>query len=93
MFEKQQQSRVLLATYPEKLKLILLKHLYQFREKLFNKLDSISIPHEGDRKPFKSLETFDFQKTWVKQGRVCETETNKKVGKRVPKFPSNSSTW
>ena len=80
-----------LITCSERVNHIYPKNVYQFRETLFEKLDSSNIPHKEDQKLFKNLAVFDFESICNKEEAYKETETTKWIGKHVPISVSISS--
>ena len=72
-----------LITCSERVKHIYPKNVYQFRETLFENLDSFNIAYREDQKLFKNLAVFDFDSICNKDETYKETETAKWIGKHV----------
>ena len=80
-----------LISSSERVKHIYPTNVYQLRETLFEKFDSLNIPHREDQELFKNLAVFDFESICVKEKTYKETETTKWIGKHVPISVSTSS--
>ena len=80
-----------LITCSERVKYIYPKNVYQLRETLFEKLDSLNIPYREDQQLFKNLAVFHFEFICDKEETYKETETTKWIGKHVPISVSISS--
>ena len=80
-----------LITCSERVKHIYPKNVYQLRETLFEKLDSLNIPYKEEQKLFKNLAVFDFKSICNKEKTYKEVETTIWIGKHVPISISISS--
>ena len=67
------------------------KNVYQLRETLFDKLDSIGIQYTDDQKLFTNLAVFDFESICITEEKFKNTETTTWIGKHVPISVSISS--
>ena len=75
----------------ERVKHIYPKNVYQLRETLFDKLDSIDIQYTDDQKLFSNLAFFDFESICIPEEKFKNTETTTRIGKHVPISVSISS--
>ena len=66
------------------MKQIYRKNVYQFRETLFDKLDSFDIQYTDDQKLFTNLAVFDFESICIPEEKFKNTETTTWIGKHVP---------
>ena len=67
------------------------KNVYQLRETLFDKLDSIGIQYTDDQKLFTNLAVFDFESICITEEKFKNTETTTWIGKHVSISVSVSS--
>ena len=67
------------------------KNVYQFRETLFDKLDSFDIQYKDDQKLFINLAVFDFESICIPEEKFKNTQTTTWIGKHVPMSVSISS--
>ena len=65
--------------------------MYQLRETLFDKLDSLDIQYTDDQKLFKNLAVFEFESNCIPDQKFKNTETTSWIGKHVPISVSISS--
>ena len=56
-----------LTTCKERVKHVFTKNVYQLRETLFDKLDSLNIPYSDDQKLLKNTAIFDFESICVQE--------------------------
>ena len=67
------------------------KNVYQFRETLFDKLDSFKAQYADDQKFFNDLAVFHFESICIPEEKFEKTETTTWIGKQVPISVSISS--
>ena len=67
------------------------KNVYQLRETLFDKLDSLEIQYTDDQKLFNNLAVFDFESVCIPEEKFKNTETTTWIGRHVPISVSISS--
>ena len=65
--------------------------MYQLRETLFDKLDSLEIQYTDDQKLFNNLAVFDFESVCTPEEKFKNTETTTWIGRHVPISVSISS--
>ena len=75
----------------ERVKHIYPKNVYQLRETLIDKLDSLDIQYTDEQKLFTNLAVFDFESTCIPEEKFKNTETTTWIGKHVPISVSISS--
>ena len=75
----------------ERVKHIYPKNVYQLRETLFDKLDSLDIQYTDDQKLFKNLAVFDCESICIPEEKFKNTKTTSWIGKHVPISVSISS--
>ena len=75
----------------ERVKHIHPKNVYQLRETLFDKLDSIDIQYTEEQKLFKNLDILDFESICIPEEKFKNTERTTWIGKQVPISTSISS--
>ena len=75
----------------ERVKHIYPNYVYQFRETLFDKLDSFDIQYTDDQKLFSNLAVFDFESICIPEEKFKNTETTTWFGTHVPISVSISS--
>ena len=80
-----------LTTCSERVKNVYPRILYQFRETLFDKMDSFGINYLSEQKLFKKLAIFDFESICVQEEAFRDTITTTLIGKHVPISASISS--
>ena len=80
-----------LTTCSERVKIIFPRNVYQYRETLFDKLDSFGIKYTNEQKLFKNLALFDFERICVQKETFRNTNTTTWIGKHVPISVSISS--
>ena len=68
----------------ERVKHVYPKNVYQLRETLFDKLDSLDIQYTDDQKLFTNLAVFDFESICIPEEIFENTETTTWIGKHVP---------
>ena len=83
-FQKTGNLERLLVRCSERVKHIYPKNVYQFRETLFDKLDSFGIQYTDDQKLFTNLAVFDFESICIPEEKFKNTETTTWIGKHVP---------
>ena len=67
------------------------RNVYQIRETLFDKLDSIGIKYTSEQKLFKNLAIFDFESIFVQEETFRDTNTTTWIGEYVSISVSISS--
>ena len=75
----------------ERVKHIYPKNVYQFRETLFDKLDSFDIQCTDDQRLFTNLVVFDFESISIPEEKFKNTETKTWIAKHFPISVSISS--
>ena len=80
-----------LTTCSERVKTIYPKNVYQVRETLVDKLDSLGIECIHEQTLFKKLDLFDFESICVQEESSKDTHTTKWIGKHTPISVSISS--
>ena len=75
----------------EHVKHIYPKNLYQLRETLFDKLDSLDIQYTDDQKLFNNLAVFEFESICIPEEKFTNNETTTWIGKHAPISVSLSS--
>ena len=73
-----------LTTCSERVKNFNPRNVYQIRETLFDKLDSVGIKYTSQQKLFKNLAIFDFESICVQKESFKDTKTTTWIGKHVP---------
>ena len=63
-------------------------HLYQLRQTLVDKLDSLKIPSSEDQTLSKNTAIFDFEQNCAQEEKVPGTDTTTWIDKHVPKTVS-----
>ena len=82
-----------LSTCREWVKNVFPNNVYQIRETLFHKLDSIVIMYKSEEKLFKNLAIFHFEFICVHEQTFKEENTRAWIGKHIPMSVSNSSNF
>ena len=80
-----------LTTCSERVKNIYPRNVYQIRETLFDKQDSLGIKYTSQQKLFENLAIFDFESICVQEEFFKDTKTTTWIGKHVPIQVSISS--
>ena len=80
-----------LTTCSKRVKNIYPRNVYQNRETLFDKLDSLGIKYTSQQKLFKNLATPDFESICVQEESSRDTKTTTWIGKNAPISVSISS--
>ena len=74
-----------MTTCKERVKQLFPWNVYQLREKIFDKLDSFSVPYSDDQKFFRSVATFvDFESIRAQGDKFRDIETKTWISRRVP---------
>ena len=82
-----------LTTCSERVKNVYPRNVYQFRETLFDKLDSFGIKYTSEQKLFKKLAVFDFESIFVQKETSRDTNITTWIGKHVLISVSISSNF
>ena len=80
-----------LTTCQERVKQVYPKTVYQLKETLFDKLDSLNKPYTDEQQLFRNVAIFDFESICVREDGFKDTETTRWIGKHVPISVSISS--
>ena len=80
-----------LTTCSQRVKNVYPWNVYEIRETLFDKLESLGIKYTSEQKRFKKLAKFDFESICVQEETFRDTNTTTRIGKYVPKSVSISS--
>ena len=80
-----------LTTCSERVKNFYPRNVYQIRETLFDKMDSLGIKYTSEEKLFKNLAIFDFESICVQEETFRDTNTTTWIGRHVPISVSISS--
>ena len=71
-------------TCGERVRNVYPRNVYQIRETLFDKLDSLGINYTSEQKLFENLAIIDFESICVQEETFRDTNTTTRIGKLVP---------